>query len=95
MTRKTTAQWRREVPAYDKAIRAVEQLLKSWPPSPHGLPLVAHLDPDTRVVSIVLHGTPRQANDADRELFQWGFAGGSWTWEQHGDVRFLRKTVAR
>lgn len=54
MTRaKTTAQWRREVPAYDRMIRDVEQVTGRLPFG-NGRAAVAHIDPDTRTVSFIL-----------------------------------------
>lgn len=50
---KTTAQWRREVPAYDRMCRDVEQITHRLPFG-NGRAAVAHIDPDTRTVSFIL-----------------------------------------
>ena len=54
MTRaKTTAQWRREVPAYDRMIHDVERVTGRLPFG-HGRAAIAHINPDTRTVSFIL-----------------------------------------
>lgn len=62
MTR-TPAQWRKEVPAYDQAVRDVENLRRNWPGRGRAPHVVAHLDPDTRQVSFILRGFPEQLHD--------------------------------
>jgi hypothetical protein len=89
MTRaKTTAQWRREVPAYDKAIRAVESAVKAWPGGPR---MIAHVHPDTRVVSLILDGTEADCEHADRLL---AYRSG-WAWDTTYGHPVWRKTVTR
>jgi hypothetical protein len=63
MSRKTAAQWRREVPEYDDAIRCVEKLARNWPAPSRAPHVVAHLDPDTRQVSFILRGFPSQLHE--------------------------------
>lgn len=93
MTRaKTTAQWRREVPAYDRAIRAVEDLHKAWPGrAPR---IIAHIHPDTRVVSIILDGDRADTEVADRRLTGRGYRSG-WQWDTECPRAVWRKVVAR
>lgn len=62
---KTLAQWRREFPAYDEAIRAVEAAATVWPRAPR---MIAHIHPDTHIVSIVLDGSEKDCAAADRLL---------------------------
>lgn len=63
MSAKTVAQWRREVPEYDQAIRDVERLARNWPGHARPPHLVAHLDEDTGQVSFILRGFPAQLHD--------------------------------
>jgi len=56
MTRMTTAQWRREVPAYDRMCRDVTATAGRLPFG-NGRAAVAHINPDTRVVSFILRVT--------------------------------------
>lgn len=57
MTRaKTTAQWRREVPAYDRMCSDVEVLAPHLPFG-GGRAAVAHIDPDTHRVSFIVRVT--------------------------------------
>ncbi len=63
MSRKTVAQWRREVPAYDQAIRDVETLQRNWPGRSRPPHVVAHLDESTGQVSFILRGLPAQLRD--------------------------------
>ena len=81
---KTTAQWRREFPAYDKAYRAVEKA--AWPGGPR---MVAHIHPDTHVVSIILDGSAADCEKADRRL---GYPSG-WTWDTDYPRAVWRKVV--
>jgi hypothetical protein len=53
---KTTAQWRREVPAYDRMCRDVEAIAHRLPFG-GGRGAVAHIDPNTRTVSFILRVT--------------------------------------
>jgi hypothetical protein len=53
---KTAAQWRREVPAYDRMIRDVEQATVRLPFG-GGRAAVAHIDPDTETVSFIVRVT--------------------------------------
>jgi hypothetical protein len=95
MTARTVAQWRKAVPAFDKAHRAVEDLRTNWPASrvPH---LVAHIHPDTRIVSIVLHGNRGQRDAADTMLTdRYGYPLGGWQQETVHGVTVWRKVVAR
>jgi hypothetical protein len=88
MSRMTTAQWRREVPAYDKAIRAVEAVAASWPARPR---MIAHIHPDTRVVSIILDGSDADCTTADRKL---GYPAG-WKWDTDYPRAVWRKVVTQ
>jgi hypothetical protein len=56
---KTTAQWRREVPAYDRMCRDVEQITHRLPFG-GGRAAVAHIHPDTRTVSFILRVVEHQ-----------------------------------
>lgn len=89
MTRKTTAQWRREHPAYDLAYRAVEAL-RATQRLPH---TVAHIHPDTHHVSIILHGTQAHTSIADGLLYDFGIPAGSWRQETGYGVQYWRKRV--
>lgn len=89
---KTPAQWRREVPAYDKAYRAVKAMLAEWPGRPPHM--VAHLNPDTRVVSIVLHGDRTDAVDFYLAA-RFDYPTGGWTQEHIQGVTIRRKTLTR
>nr|WP_221374450.1 hypothetical protein [Actinoplanes polyasparticus] len=91
MTAKTLAQWRREFPAYDTAIRAVEAL-RGTRLVPH---TVAHIHPDTHTVSILLHGSRRNTETADRLLHDFGYPAGGWALEAGHDHEIWRKRVAR
>jgi hypothetical protein len=95
VTRKTTAQWRREVPAYDRAVRAVEALRANWAGKGRLPHIVAHIHPDTRIVSIILHGHPGDRDDADRQLERRGYQAGGWAAERGYDHQIWRKSVAR
>lgn len=91
---KTTAEWRREVPAYDKAFRAAESLLAAGPAWDRRV--VAHLHPDTRVVSILLRGPGSGAltGRADGFLARFGYRPGGWVSESVSGVEVWRKAVA-
>lgn len=95
MARMTTAQWRREVPAYDRAFRAVESLLSSGPAWAGRV--IAHLHPDTRVVSILVRGPGSGAltAPADEHLRTLGYRAGGWVRETTCGVEVWRKVVAR
>jgi hypothetical protein len=95
VTAKTTAQWRREVPAYDKAIRAAEHLLAARPTWAGRV--IAHIHPDTLVVSILLRGpgSGSLTSPADRLLAKFGYRTGGWAYEDTHGVEVWRKTVAR
>jgi hypothetical protein len=92
---KTVAEWQRDVPVYDKAVRDVTHLLDNWPD--WRVPrLVAHIDPDTRRVSIVLHGDRVQLEVAAAELVgRYGYQPGGWAEETAHGLTFWRKTVTR
>jgi hypothetical protein len=90
MRAKTTAQWRREVPAYDKAIRAVEAVSAAWPgQAPR---LIAHIHPDTRIVSIIMDGSGKDCDTADSRLVHRGYARG-WVWDTTYARAVWRKVV--
>ena len=95
MKAKTTAQWRREVPAYDRAIRAAERLLAARPTWAGRV--IAHIHPDTRVVSILLRGPGSQAltAQADEDLSRLGYRPGGWAHETTCGVEVWRKDVTR
>lgn len=76
MPGKTTAQWRREVPAYDQLIRAVQRLAANWPGTGSAPRIIAHLNPDTRVVSVILDGTAEECSLADQRLATLGYRPG-------------------
>lgn len=91
MATKTTRQWRREVPAYDRLIRDVEALIASWPGQPPRI--IAHLNPDTIGLSIILDGTGADCATADRLLIPRGYRPG---WKFDTTVHPVwRKAVAR
>jgi hypothetical protein len=92
---KTTAQWRKEVPAYDRAIRAVEGLIANWPGQRRNI--VAHIHPDTRVVSIILHGNRADCATADRLLAYANpaMAGRAWQPETFQGHSYFRKVTQR
>lgn len=87
---KTSAQWRRQAPAYDRAVRVVEALRESWSGGPL---VVAHIHPDTHVVSIILHGDRSDTANADRRLR--GYHAGGWVQETTCGVTVWRKVVHR
>jgi len=89
---KTTAQWRREVPAYDTAIRAVEAAVKGWPAG-RAPRMIAHLHPDTHVVSIILDGSEGDTRVADVLLTSTGYRRG-WEWDASYPRAVWRKTVS-
>lgn len=89
---KTTAQWRREVPNYDRAIRAVEAAIQNWP-SRRPPRVIAHIHPDTRVVSIILDGSEAQTKVADVLLVSTGYRHG-WQWDTGNARPVWRKVVA-
>jgi hypothetical protein len=93
VSRKTTAQWRRDVPAYDRAIRMVEAMHAGWPARrvPRS---VAHLDPETLTVSIILDGTDADCDLADQWLTSCGYRAG-WVWDTRYERPVWRKTVTR
>ncbi len=88
---KTTAQWRREVPAYDRACKAVQKLRTANGGHGHGPRTIAHLDPDTRTVSIILDGSADDCTAADRVL---PYAAGGWRWDTSTPRPVWRKRVA-
>jgi hypothetical protein len=93
---KSTAQWRREVPAYDKAVRAAEHLLKTCPDWAGRV--IAHIHPDTLVVSILLRGPESLAmtSHADRLLTDsFNYRPGGWSHENTHGVEVWRKDVTR
>jgi hypothetical protein len=92
---KTVAAWRREVPVYDKAVRDVQDLLTGWP-SLRRPRLVAHIDPNTHVVSIIVDGDKNQFHTADSTLInRYGYRPGGWAEETAYGRTFWRKTVTR
>ena len=57
--------------------------------------MVAHIHPDTWVISIVLHGTEEQTRIADEKLTRldtW-FTAGGWAQEELDGYFYWRKTV--
>jgi hypothetical protein len=56
MARMTIAQWRREVPAYDRMYRDVVAVASKLPFG-NRLSVIAHIDEDTRIVAFVLRVT--------------------------------------
>lgn len=92
MTRaKTPAQWRREIPAYDTALRAVEAVVATR----RFGHMVAHLDPDTLAVSLVLHGSHTQACVVDELLHDFGIPPRGWVLVDGYDHEIWRKEITR
>jgi hypothetical protein len=90
---KTTAQWRREVPAFDRAHKAVVALIANWPGCPR---MTDHLNEDTLVVSIILHGNRADCSTADRLLDRLHYAdlaGRRWVAESFQGHAFFRKVT--
>lgn len=94
MRARTAAQWRREVPAYDQAWTSVEILRVRWPGAGRIPHMVAHIHPDSRVVSIVLHGTADECDAADRRLLR-EFPQATWRLIPDLDRQAWRKVVSR
>lgn len=103
MTRaKTTAQWRREVPAYDRMCRDVD-LLAPHLPFGGGRAAVAHIDPDTRAVSFIVRVTEadlpalrRLVGDAPLTRMEPRPGLAMWVYRGHDtDMAALLKAVTR
>lgn len=90
MTRaKTPAQWQREVPAYDTAVRAVEAVRAT---GRFGR-TEADIDPGTRVVSILLHSSHTQACVVDQLLADYGIPARGWRLEGGHGHEIWRKEI--
>ncbi len=85
---KTAAQWRGEVPAYDRACAHADALRKHW----SGHLIVAHLDPETLVVSCRIRVVPARLPAVQEVL-----GGVRFVAQQHpvqGTVHYYRGTAA-
>jgi hypothetical protein len=97
MAAKGVAYWRREVPAFDKANRAIDLLIAADLGWAHGQSVIAHIHPDTLAVSILLRGAGSQAlvAKADERLSKLGYRKGGWVHENTFGVEVWRKDVTR